>query len=218
MPLPSGGALLQAWRHTSHAHGTLLVLPDGCIDLIGVQAPGQAPQWKFSPLMDTAQRVASTAGQCFAGYRFRPGAQIKADALLAAVQDVELDDPATILGLLDSAVSVDHRVNEALEALASERDLRLTLHQLGVSERSLERLIHKKTARTPMYWKRLARLRQAARALCHPEMPLADLAMEHGFADQSHMNREFRRWLGMSPAQVRQRPAVLRLLNEPGFA
>lgn len=35
-----------------------------------------------------------------------------------------------------------------------------------------------------------------------PEVPLAELAVDHGFADQAHMTREFRQWLGTTPTRV----------------
>ena len=86
----------------------------------------------------------------------------------------------------------------ALQALADERDLRRVQRQLGVSERSLQRLVSAATGRPPLYWKRLARLRRAARAL-GSESPLTALAADHGFADQAHMNLEFQRWMGLTP-------------------
>ena len=210
------GALLQVWRHTArHAEGAL-ILPDGCVDLIGHQLPGEPPCWKLSSLMDSANRIASPAGQRYAGYRLQPGARIDTAALLNAVQGLALDDTPGVLERLDAAVALDERVREALQALADERNLRGAQRQLGVSERSLQRLISAATDRTPHYWKRLARLRRAARALTGGQ-PLAALAADHGYADQAHMNLEFQRWLCLTPLQVRQRPDVQRLLQESGF-
>jgi AraC-like DNA-binding protein len=210
------GALLQAWRHTARRADAVLILPDGCVDLIGYQPPGEPPRWKLSPLIDRASRVASPAGQRYAGYRLQPGATIKADALLSAMEGLELDDTPGALARLDAAVALDERVNEALQALADERDLNRAQRQLGVSERSLQRLVSATTGRPPLYWKRLARLRRAARAL-GSDNPLAHIAADHGFADQAHMNLEFQRWMGLTPLQVRQRADVQRLLHESGF-
>jgi AraC-like DNA-binding protein len=210
-------ALLQAWRHTCRESEGALVLPDGCQDLIGEQFPGQAPSWKLSPLMDRACRVAAPVGQRYVGYRLLPGAQINVAALLLAVKGLELDDSPAVLSHLDVEVVIDGRVNEALQSLASERDVRRAQRQLGVSERTLERLLRSRTGRTPVYWKRLARLRGTARNLGNAT-PLAELAAAQGYSDQAHMNLEFRHWLGMSPAQVRQQGAVSELLGESGYA
>lgn len=210
------GALLQVWRHTAPEAGQALILPDGCVDLIGYQPPGEPPRWKLSPLMDSANHVASPAGQRCVGYRLQPGATVKAADLLEAMVGMDLDDTPGALARLDAAVTLDERVSETLQALADERDLKRAQRQLGVSERSLQRLISAATGRPPLYWKRLARLRRSARAL-DSEAPLAALAADYGFADQAHMNLEFHRWLGLTPQQVRQRADVKRLLCESGF-
>jgi AraC-like DNA-binding protein len=209
-------SLLQSWRHTAADAGGSVVLPDGCVDLIGFQRPGAAVCWKLSPLIDRSSHIDTPAGQRFAGFRLHPGARVNAVTLLRAVEGLELDDTPAVLDRLDATTSTDARVGEALLALASERDLRHALRQLGVSERSLQRLIGSATGRPPLYWKRLSRLRRTARAL-RGDGPLAQVATDHGFADQSHMNREFRHWLGLTPAQVGADLDLQRLLGEKGY-
>ncbi|MEK7316503.1 MAG: AraC family transcriptional regulator [Candidatus Eisenbacteria bacterium] len=49
-----------------------------------------------------------------------------------------------------------------------------------------------------------ARLRLAARLLGEPDIPLADVAGEAGFADQAHLCREFRFQTGVTPLQYRR--------------
>ncbi|MEX1167312.1 MAG: helix-turn-helix domain-containing protein [Hydrogenophaga sp.] len=215
--MPTGAsALLQAWRHTGREAGGSLVLPDGCVDLIGIQALGAAPRWKLSSLIDRACRIEGSAGQRYAGYRLQPGARIHAAKLLQAVEGLELDDTPRVLERLDATTGLDARIQEALQALSTEACLKQAQRQLGVSERSLQRVISAATGRPPLYWKRLSRLRRAARELSGL-LPLAHIAADHGYADQAHMNLEFRHWLGLSPAQVRHRSDVLRLLGEPGY-
>lgn len=215
--MPTGAtALLLAWRHTLSDAGVSLVLPDGCVDLIGLQQPGAAPHWKLSPLIDRACRIEAPVGQRYTGYRLQPGARINAAALMQAVEGLELDDTTQVLERLDATTALDTRVQEALEALASETPLNQAHCQLGVSERTLQRLISGATGRPPLYWKRLSRLRRAARDLDSPS-PLAHIAADNGFADQAHMNLEFRRWLALTPAHVRQQRHLLRLFNEPGY-
>ncbi len=48
------------------------------------------------------------------------------------------------------------------------------------------------------------RIEHASRLLRETEQPYADVALEAGFYDQSHMNRSFRRLLGRLPTAVRQ--------------
>lgn len=51
---------------------------------------------------------------------------------------------------------------------------------------------------------RRLRVSELARALALGDRPLSALAQEHGFADQSHATRAFRRWLGTTPAAWRR--------------
>ena len=50
---------------------------------------------------------------------------------------------------------------------------------------------------------RRRRLDHARRRLAETNLPLAEIAMEAGYADQSHMTRAFRRFVGMTPARYR---------------
>ena len=50
---------------------------------------------------------------------------------------------------------------------------------------------------------RRARVRHAADLLRHGDRPLADVALECGFADQPHLTRTFRRMTGTTPARFR---------------
>jgi AraC-like DNA-binding protein len=43
----------------------------------------------------------------------------------------------------------------------------------------------------------------ACRLLVYSDLPLAQVAIEAGFADQSHFNHEFRRQLGRTPGEYR---------------
>jgi AraC family transcriptional regulator len=45
----------------------------------------------------------------------------------------------------------------------------------------------------------------ARRLLSETERPIADIALETGFTDQSHLTRVFRRCLGETPAGFRRR-------------
>ncbi|HVS31923.1 MAG TPA: AraC family transcriptional regulator [Thermoanaerobaculia bacterium] len=49
------------------------------------------------------------------------------------------------------------------------------------------------------------RLRHAARALLHTSMPLGEIAVTCGFADQAHFGRLFRKMRGMTPGAFRRR-------------
>ena len=83
--------------------------------------------------------------------------------------------------------------------------------RLGVSERSLERLLTQRTQRGPRFWRNLARALAGGK-------PLAQLAADHGYADQAHMARDLLRWFGATPTRLRAMPAFLATLRAPAYA
>ena len=54
-------------------------------------------------------------------------------------------------------------------------------------------------------WYRARRIERAAQELLLGESSLADVALRHGFCDQSHFNRVFGRLVGTSPGRYRSR-------------
>jgi AraC-like DNA-binding protein len=76
--------------------------------------------------------------------------------------------------------------------------------RLGVSERTVTRLARRFVGVTPAAMIRRRRLQEAAEQLrADPGIPLAEVAARHGYADQSHLSREFRAVLGFTPAGYR---------------
>jgi AraC family transcriptional regulator len=63
---------------------------------------------------------------------------------------------------------------------------------------------------------RRRRVEQATLRLRGSPAPLADIAAECGFCDQSHMNRAFRTVLGRTPLDVRREVSLLAPLTRPG--
>lgn len=210
-------AVLACWRSQAVEPVVATVMPDGCRDLILSSPSGARPAWFVSDLPTGAYTVRSEAGDRFVGFRLRPAACIAEAPLLAALQSRPERDEAEALALIAEHVRLDARLDEALQALAAAGGVLAARRQLGVGERTLERLLQSATGRPPRYWLGLARARRAARAL--PEgVPLADLAVQHGYADQAHMTRELRAWFGLAPGALRRRADLLAVLAEPGYA
>jgi transcriptional regulator GlxA family with amidase domain len=212
-------AALDLWSAAPTRDIAVEVLPDGCRDLIVHLPRGGAPACFVSALAATAETVGIAAGDRLAGVRLRPGAQFDEAALREALLRRERFDAADLLAAVADAVALDARVAEALAGLAQARPLARARAALGVSERSLERLLVPRTGRGPAFWKNLARARRCARALlADVSTPLAALAADHGYADQPHMTRDLRRWFGAPPGAMRAAPARWRALDESGFA
>lgn len=218
---PHAGLILRQWDFFATTACRSVVLPDGCRDLILLRPAQGEPSWFVSPLADTAYPVASAAGQAYIGLRFHPAARIDAPRLLAALRArdgsaLPWDAVAPLVEAVHDHVHLDARIVEALTALSECTSVAAARRRLGVGARSMERLLAAGTGRPPGYWRGLARIRRAARDLSGNQT-LAEIAADHGYADQAHMNRAFRAWFGCSPGRFRIAPDLRALAAEPGY-
>lgn len=81
--------------------------------------------------------------------------------------------------------------------------------KLNVSVRQLERLFKEFLGITPQAYARQVRLRMAKWMLLHTGKPISAVASAAGFADASHMGREFRNNFGVSPGMYRANHGVV---------
>jgi len=81
--------------------------------------------------------------------------------------------------------------------------------KLDVSVRQLERLFKESLGTTPQAYARQVRLRMATWLLLHTGKPISAIASAAGFADASHMGREFRNTFGVSPGGYRASHGVV---------
>ena len=72
-----------------------------------------------------------------------------------------------------------------------------------MSVRAFERKFRSTFHLTPQQYLRKLRMRMASRALVYTNQPLANVALNCGFVDQSHFSREFRRHFGRTPRDYR---------------
>ncbi len=77
--------------------------------------------------------------------------------------------------------------------------------QAGLSLRVLERRFREAFHLSPQQYLRRLRVRMACHPLVYSEQSIAEIAAAHGFCDQSHFGREFRRETSMTPRQYRSR-------------
>ena len=97
------------------------------------------------------------------------------------------------------------RVKEQLHA-GFRQPLRMSClaREAGVHPVHLARVFRKFEKQTPGEYQQRLQVRAACKLLCDREWPLAVIAAECGFADQSHMTRIFRRMIGITPARFRK--------------
>ena len=89
-----------------------------------------------------------------------------------------------------------------------DRDLTLTelaaIAQL--SPNYFTRSFKQSTGFTPHQYVIRQRVEKAKQLLVEGQLAIADIALEVGFAHQSHLNRHFKRWVGVTPkAFIRER-------------
>ena len=206
--------ILETWEFRSKDSIQLSILPDGCRDVIWTQKKGAAPTWFISPLQDTTRLVRIDENTWSRGYRISAGAQIKEEALLASL---EAESGGWLLrDRLESFSRLTTQMREALSCLSVSSSVAGASARLGVSPRTLQRLCLGESERSPSFWLRLSRVRRAARSL-KDFRELKEVAFDFGFADQAHMTREFRNWMGLTPASFAQTPKLLAQVHERAY-
>jgi len=100
-----------------------------------------------------------------------------------------------------------HQANALMEVLMGE-EAALTPEEaatrLAVSVRTLQRMTHRHVGLSPAAMIRRRRLQEAAqRVREEPDVDLASIAAELGYADHAHLTRDFRSVLGIAPRAYR---------------
>lgn len=75
----------------------------------------------------------------------------------------------------------------------------------GLSSTHFNRRFRQLLRMTPMQYLRTVRVQAAQRLLTTTSHPIADIAAQVGFTDQSHLTKRFREVTGMTPAAYRKR-------------
>ncbi|TFV50282.1 helix-turn-helix transcriptional regulator [Blastococcus sp. TF02A-35] len=79
--------------------------------------------------------------------------------------------------------------------------------RFGLSERALQRLVHRRLGLTPKWLIQRRRLQEAAERLRDGSAALGEVAAVLGYADQAHFTRDFARVTAMTPGQFAARHA-----------
>ncbi|MBW4485855.1 MAG: AraC family transcriptional regulator [Tildeniella torsiva UHER 1998/13D] len=98
------------------------------------------------------------------------------------------------LAQVQTYLKTHYAENISIDALAQ---------QAGLSPFYLIRSFRQQVGLPPHSYQRHWQLVQAKRSL-HSDQPIADIAIAHGFYDQSHLNRAFKQAFGVTPGQYRQ--------------
>ena len=91
-------------------------------------------------------------------------------------------------------------IHDSPEVLAIEAAAR----EAGVHRSQLARMFRRHYGVPPSVYRRRLLLARAADALARSQTPLAQVAADAGFCDQSHLSRALRSETGLTPAQLRR--------------
>ena len=92
------------------------------------------------------------------------------------------------------------RVLELVDALDGRISVRDLAQETGLGTRTLQRLLMAQVGLSPKRLLQNVRLQRTAERLRAHAAPPAEIALESGYADQSHMIRDFRRLAGRLPS------------------
>jgi AraC-like DNA-binding protein len=204
-----------------------VVPPDGCSDLVFSRRDDGTVETVLVGPSTALSEVPVSAGEVFAGVRFRPWVLAPTLGLQAHAlrnQGTPLAhlcpelahrfarlSPKNLLGALEAQAATlvtplsreQRLVRDATGLLEDpETSVSAVAKALHVGERTLRRAFLSTVGLGPAALTRFRRLQRALAALQRGEAP-ADLAARLGFADQPHLHRDVRAFTGLPPSAQR---------------
>lgn len=215
-------------RH-SHPHGCIAVVVDGAVDKTFASVSGTARLGAVitmppaEPHVDAFGRTGArlVVAESSSGEDVALGQDWTALLIATKItRELEAPDaftPLAVEGLALELAAAARRLRQAgapwwvqtAREIALERALDPVsvaeiAAELGVDPRLLARSFHERYGASIGEYVRNARLDWAAARLVQSDEPLATLALEAGFADQSHFTRSFKRRTGLPPGKYRR--------------
>ena len=215
-------------RH-SHPHGCIAVVVDGSVDKAFARRSGTATQGVLitmparEPHVDVFGRagarliVAETPDEEDVGLQRDWSAFLVAMKIARELASPDAFTPLAVEGLALELAAHARRIggSGAPRWLLTAREIALDhalepmsvsaiATQVGVDPSLLARSFYRHFGASIGEYVRNARLDWAASRLVRSDVPLATLALDAGFADQSHFTRSFKRRTGLPPGRYRR--------------
>jgi AraC family transcriptional regulator len=111
--------------------------------------------------------------------------------------------PPTPRGIVLSATQARRVRDYVCEHLGSDISLSELASQAGLSPHYFSLLFKRAFGVTPYRYVLSARIHRAKRLLSERKMAISEIALELGFADQSHFSKVFKTFVGAAPGQYR---------------
>lgn len=200
------------WHTYSESHGCYMAAADESWDMLVIKQKGKARLVIAGPATKSAP-IIYEAGMEYLGIRFAigsflphlPCAHILDEVMVlprATSRSFWLDDAVLPLPDYDNVeMLVDRLVRGRL--LAHDPVVTATLEgdPRALSWRSVQRHFMRATGLTPIGMRQIERARQAT-ALLRQGVPILDAVAAAGYADQPHMTRAMKRFMGQTPTQI----------------
>jgi two-component system response regulator YesN len=126
---------------------------------------------------------------------------------LCNVLSAALDDFMSSI-FLQGVNPVSPAVSKALDFIAANYTDPITLEQIaeaaGLSTFRIAHLLKESTGKTALQNIHYLRIQEARRLLESGDMSCTDIAYETGFGDQSYFIKQFKKWMGVTPAKYRK--------------
>jgi AraC-like DNA-binding protein len=224
------------WLSLKNSDDAYFIAPDGCVDVVVVVG---ATTYRVDVFGTTTQnkKLPLDIGSHYLGIRFRPGQSrhflnVKTRELTNAVQSADEALLPDLLGVVESvssdslftrldAVLVDHLKRQPphfsrldgviryMEKSPGSQRVSDLAQMCCKSRRQFERHFLEVAGLSPKLFLEIVRFRRACALLARSSLPLAQIAADLGYSDQSHLSHEFSRFYGLPPSRAREDVAFL---------
>lgn len=206
----------EKWEFISNENQLVEIAPDGCRDIIFSISKNEGEKFHIYEIANSTDEITIDAGVFLMGFRLNPAAIIDYHAM----KKLFFDDKIKINNMGDNIneiARIDENINEALHFFGyGNLKIETCAKYLGVSVRTMQREVLRKTGKTPIFWQQLARARKSAKSLYLSE-DLIETAYDYGYSDQSHFNREMKRWFNKTPLQIAKDSDLYKMLCAPAY-
>ncbi len=200
------------WHVQAESDGSEIVVADMSWDMIITKQNGKTNLCVWGP-MTKANSIPHTAGSEALGIRFKLGTYMN------TLPAYSLPDAGTVLPKPNSKsfwlnssawelptyenveTFIERLVRSGLLGKDSVVEATLQGDSQYISLRSVQRRFLRITGLNQRYIRSIERAQQAA-SLLNKGIPILDTVYEAGYADQQHMTKSLKRFLGQTPAQI----------------
>lgn len=233
---PLRGYISHYWLSRDNTDRTFPVIPDGAVDVVVAVGATRCEVQAYGSTT-TRTELPLALGAHYLGVRFKPGQSrhfldvpaaaltdsalpaegLVADGMLRAAESIASDGlfaglDATFLRHLERRPAARSTMDDAIRHIESRHGaLRIgaLAEMSGRSRRQFERQFVDAVGLPAKLFAEIVRFRRALSLLARSRLPLAQIAADSGYSDQSHLSRECARFYGKSPSRVRGDVAFL---------